>query len=134
MQQTWVGEYWWSDSRKENGTATTANGIVVIGNDHVISDIVVFSSKAGIVVEGAFGGPACCMLPLLLSPPLPHPGEADLISNVHTWNLATANGGSGIIVNASQTRISGWVHCHECVIHSPVIIGRRLIAPITVHI
>lgn len=108
VQQTWVGEYWWSDSRKENGTATTANGIVVIGNDHVISDVVVFSSKAGIMVEGEFGGQAafCVSLQRTLAS---HPGEADLISNVHTWNLATANGGSGIVVNASQTRISGWV-------------------------
>jgi hypothetical protein len=85
IQQTWVGEFWWSDSRKENANASIANGIVIDGNDHVVADVIVFSSKVGIAVSGG----------------------ADLVSNVHTWNLATANGGIGILVNSSQTRVQG---------------------------
>ena len=61
VQQTWVGEYWWSDSRKENRNASTAQGIIVNGNDHVVSDVVVFSSKAGIVLNGKYADHcACC--------------------------------------------------------------------------
>jgi hypothetical protein len=44
VMQTWVGEYWWSDKRKENGTASTAVGIRVDGNDHIVDDVIVFSS------------------------------------------------------------------------------------------
>jgi len=85
VQQVWAGEYWWSDRRKENGTASNAVGIELNGNDHVVHDCVVFSSRIGVAVSG----------------------QADLVSDTHTWNLATGNGGVGILVNASQTRLTG---------------------------
>lgn len=54
IQQTWVGEYWWSDSRKENRTASVAVGVSIVGNDHVVSDVIVFSSRVGILIDGKF--------------------------------------------------------------------------------
>jgi hypothetical protein len=83
VMQTWVGEYWWSDKRKENGTASTAVGIRVDGNDHIVDDVIVFSSHVGLEVTGG----------------------ANLISTVHTWNLANGNNGTGILVNTSQARL-----------------------------
>ena len=83
--ETWLGEYWWTDPRKENGTYTKAVGIQFDGNDHIVDNVIVFSSYIGILING----------------------EANIINNAHTWNLATNNGGIGIVVNASQTRLVG---------------------------
>jgi hypothetical protein len=41
-----------SDPRKENGTASTATGITLQGNDHYVTNTIVFSSKIGIGVYG----------------------------------------------------------------------------------
>ena len=85
VMQSWVGEFWFSDRRKENGTASTALGIDKNSNDGDVIDVVVFSSRIGLVVNG----------------------EANWISAVHTWNLADGNGGIGILVNRSQVRLDG---------------------------
>jgi hypothetical protein len=84
IMQTWAAEYWFDDPRKENGTLTTAVGIYKNGNDGVIDDCVIFSSKIGLWVGG----------------------EANQINAVHTWNLANGNGGTGILSTASQQRMT----------------------------
>jgi hypothetical protein len=85
VHESWFGEFLYSDSRKENGTASTAIAVLINGNDHIVSNVIVFSSKIGVQVNGG----------------------ANLIENVHTWNLALSNGGIGIDVAASQTRLTG---------------------------
>ena len=47
---SWLGQYVYSDPRKEKGHAT---GIAILGNDHVIRDVVVDSAQIGIYVNGA---------------------------------------------------------------------------------
>ena len=68
IENSWFGQYVYSDPRKEHGNAI---GIEVIGNDHDILNVVVYSAKVGIYMRGA----------------------ANLIWNAHTWNDATGNGG-----------------------------------------
>ncbi len=85
IHETWIGEFIYSDKRKENGTASTAVGVLINGNDHVVADTIVFSSHVGVRVNG----------------------NADLLSAVHTWNLAEGNGGIGIEVLGSQNRFDG---------------------------
>jgi hypothetical protein len=84
VMQSWVGELWWSNPKKENGTASTAVGISKDGNDGDINDVVVFSSHIGLVINGG----------------------ANSITQVHTWNLANGRGGTGILVNTSQARLA----------------------------
>ena len=82
---SWLGQYTYSDPRKEKGKAM---GIEVLGNDHVISDVVVFSAQTGIYVKGA----------------------ANLFTNVHAWNCATGNHGVGIYLDCAgytQNRLVG---------------------------
>ena len=52
VMQAWVGEFWWGDPRKENGTASTAVGISKDGNDGDVNDCVVFSSHVGLAING----------------------------------------------------------------------------------
>jgi hypothetical protein len=83
VHETWLGEWIYSDPRKENGTASTAIGILINGNDHYVTNTIVFSSHIGVYINGA----------------------ADVLTGVHTWNLATGNGGTGIVVGGSQNRL-----------------------------
>jgi hypothetical protein len=85
IMQTWAAEFWFDDSRKENGTATgAAVGIYKDGNDGVIDDVVVFSSKIGLWLGG----------------------EANQVNAVHTWNLANGRGGTGILATAGSQRLT----------------------------
>ena len=61
----------------------SATGIWLDGNDHYLTNVIVFSSHVGVMVSG----------------------NANIITGVHTWNLATVNNGTGIYVTASQTRL-----------------------------
>jgi hypothetical protein len=79
VSETWVAAYFWSQPDKERNNAT---GISVLGNDHFVTNVIVFSARTGIWVAGA----------------------ANLIS-AHTWNCATGNDGIGILVTESQNRI-----------------------------
>ena len=83
ITQTWAAEFWWSNPRKENGTASTAVGIYKDGNDGAIIDVVVFSARTGVRVGG----------------------EANILDSIHTWSLANAHGGIGILVEAPQARL-----------------------------
>ena len=82
VEETWVAAYFWSDKNKEH---TDSTGICVNGNDHYLTNIIVFSARTGVAVSGA----------------------ANLLSGVHTWNCATGNGGVGVLNSASQNRFEG---------------------------
>ena len=82
ISETWVAAYFWSDPKKERNNAV---GISVAGNDHFVSNTIVFSALIGIDVSGA----------------------ANKFTNVHTWNCATGNGGTGILNHESQNIFIG---------------------------
>jgi len=82
ISETWVAAYFWSDPKKERNDAT---GIQVAGNDHFVTNVIVFSARVGVAVTGA----------------------ANLLTNVHTWNCATGAGGIGILNTMSQNRFVG---------------------------
>ena len=44
IENSWLGQFVYSDPRKELGNAT---GIEIIGNDHVINNVVVYSALYG---------------------------------------------------------------------------------------
>lgn len=64
---------------------TNSTGIMINGNDHYVSNTIVFSSRVGVAITGA----------------------ADILNGVHTWNCATGNGGIGILNQSWQTRFEG---------------------------
>ena len=102
ITQTWAAEFWFGDPRKENGTASTAVGIYKDGNDGAIIDVVVFSSKTGVVINGG----------------------ANIVDSVHTWSLANAHGGIGILVNSSQARIrSSYLDWQDVVFAAPTMVS-----------
>lgn len=82
ISDTWLAAYPWNSPLKEHNNAT---GIVIDGNDHYVSDTIVYSAQVGVGVYGS----------------------ADILNGVHTWNDATGNGGVGIINGASQNRFEG---------------------------
>jgi hypothetical protein len=85
VMQAWAAEFWYGDPRKEDGNATgNTTGIFKEGNDGVVTDCVIFSSRIGLWVAGG----------------------ANAVSTVHTWNLATGHGGIGILSSVPQTRFT----------------------------
>jgi hypothetical protein len=82
ITETWVAAYFWSDPKKERNNAV---GIKIAGNDHFVTNVIVFSAQIGVEVTGA----------------------ANLINAAHTWNDATGNGGIGILNTMSQNRFVG---------------------------
>ena len=85
IMQAWAAEFWFGDPRKENGNATgNTTGIYKEGNDGVVTDCVIFSSRVGLWIAG----------------------EANDVDAIHTWNLANGNGGIGILSTAPQTRFT----------------------------
>jgi hypothetical protein len=84
ISETWVAAYFWSSPNKEKNNAT---GILVAGNDHFVSNTIVFSARIGIdTCNGC---------------------AANKFLNVHTWNCATGNGGIGIRNRGSQNIFIG---------------------------
>lgn len=83
VTQAWFGEFLYSDGRQQNATASVAVGVHVNGSDHVVSDAVVFAGRVGVWAAGS----------------------STLLEGVHTWNLAQANGGVGILVTAPRVRV-----------------------------
>ena len=82
ISETWVAAYFWSDPKKEKNDAV---GIAIAGNDHFVSSTIVFSARVGVDVIGA----------------------ANKLTNVHTWNMATGNGGIGVLNRESQNIFIG---------------------------
>ena len=62
VHESWLGEYLYS-SPLSHLSNLTATGITVAGNDHFVTNTIVFSSKIGVGVYGA----------------------ANLLTGVHTW-------------------------------------------------
>jgi len=88
IHESWLGEYLYSDPRSHNKKYLRATGIQIFGNDHFITDTIVFSSLIGVEVAGA----------------------ANLLTGVHTWNLPEIEGGIGILIDApgyTQNRLIG---------------------------
>jgi hypothetical protein len=50
VSETWVAAYFWSDPKKERNDAT---GILINGNDHYVSNTIVFSARVGVQLNGA---------------------------------------------------------------------------------
>jgi hypothetical protein len=82
MTDTWFGEYLYSSPDYKQAKATA---IEIFGNDHYITNTIVFSSKIGVHIT--------------------HP--ANILNGVHTWNMNTGDGGIGILVESTQTRLIG---------------------------
>ena len=87
IHETWLGEYLYSNplSHQPNLTATAIN---IAGNDHFVTNTIVFSSQVGVAVNGA----------------------ANLLTGVHTWNNAETLGGIGIFIDDpgyTQNRLVG---------------------------
>jgi len=102
IMQSWVGEFFWGNPKKENGTASTAIGISKDGNDGDVNDVVVFSSHVGLVINGG----------------------ANSVQQVHTWNLANGRGGTGILVNTSQARLTDcYLDWNDVVFTSPTLVS-----------
>lgn len=102
IMQTWVAEYWWSDPRKENGTASTAVGIWKNGNDGAIVDVIVFSARVGVQVSGG----------------------ANILDSIHTWSLANGRGGIGILVDTAQARLrSCYLDWQDVVFAQPTMVS-----------
>jgi len=88
IHETWLGEFLYSDTRSHDQRYLAASAIQIYGNDHYVTNTIVFSSKIGIDMTGA----------------------ANLLSGVHTWNLDNQHGGIGILINApgyTQNRLVG---------------------------
>jgi hypothetical protein len=103
VSETWVAAYFWSDPNKEK---TDTVGILVAGNDHFLSNVIVFSAKVGARLTGA----------------------ANKVVDLHTWNEATGNGGIGILNEESQNIFYGCespalppsvAHCTPHCSHAP---------------
>jgi hypothetical protein len=82
VSETWVAAYPWSSPFKET---TDTVGILVAGNDHFLTSVIVYSARVGVKLTGA----------------------ANKLVDVHTWNEATGNGGTGILNMASQNIFYG---------------------------
>jgi hypothetical protein len=86
VHEAWFGTtYYDAHDKIPRGCGATA--LQVFGNDHVVSDVVVFAGQTGVHVTGG----------------------ANLIEGVHTWNDGTTaqgcTAGHGIIVEAPSSRM-----------------------------
>ena len=83
ISTTWLGEYLYSDSRAGNDKYSVATGIELFGYDSYIDNSIVFSSKIGVKISKS----------------------STILRGVHTWNLATSLGGTGILLEREATNI-----------------------------
>eukprot|EP01084_Bolivina_argentea_P051219 94207_1 len=80
ISDAWFGEFLYSSNEYKTAKAT---GIQIFGNDHYVTNTIVFSSKIGVHVT--------------------HP--ANILTGVHTWNLNEPDGGIGFLIESTQTRL-----------------------------
>eukprot|EP00930_Biecheleria_cincta_P070339 TRINITY_DN5797_c0_g2_i1.p1 TRINITY_DN5797_c0_g2~~TRINITY_DN5797_c0_g2_i1.p1 ORF type:complete len:496 (-),score=73.70 TRINITY_DN5797_c0_g2_i1:41-1381(-) len=94
IQQAWFAEYYWSEEKVDTNKSKSI-GIQINGNDHYLTDVIVFDfTRTGVEVNGA----------------------ANILQNVHTWN----GGGIGIAVNSYQTRVLGcYLDFNKLIIRNP---------------
>jgi hypothetical protein len=82
LHEAWLGAtYYGAPNHTQSEAGSVA--IEVLGNDHIISDVIIFGGQIGVYVNGG----------------------ANLIEGVHTWNDAThaASPGFGIVVDETQS-------------------------------
>ena len=78
VQQAWLSEFYWDEKHDQ----TESIGILINGNDHYLTDTILFDySKVGVEVNHA----------------------ANILDGVHTWN----GGGVGIAIHSPQNRLLG---------------------------
>jgi|EP01047_Picozoa_sp_COSAG01_P030965 hypothetical protein len=79
LHEAWAGATYYGTKNHTQSEATSV-AIEVLGNDHVISDVIIFGGQIGVYCNGG----------------------ANLIEGVHTWNDAThaPSPGFGIVVNS----------------------------------
>lgn len=99
VHEAWFAQTYYGDKRHTDPALVDGTIAAEInGNDHILSDIIVFGAQLGVFVGGG----------------------ANLIEGVHTWNLATGLGGHGIIVTAGSTRIDAcYLDYNALVIEDP---------------
>jgi hypothetical protein len=90
LHESWVGSCWYTPPSAcwLNGSALGSTvGILINGNDHLLSSVVVFAGLTGVQVNGA----------------------ANLIEGVHTWNTQSGSvpAAVGIAVTTWQNRLLG---------------------------
>eukprot|EP00054_Salpingoeca_dolichothecata_P013636 m.76163 g.76163 ORF g.76163 m.76163 type:complete len:496 (+) comp20579_c0_seq5:184-1671(+) len=90
IHETWLGEYLYSDPRSHSPTSLNATAIRIIGNDHYVTNTIVFSSLIGVQVTGA----------------------ANVLTGVHTWNLASVRGGIGLLFDSPEYTQNRVVACY----------------------
>ena len=82
LHEAWAGATYFG---AKNHTQSEAGSVAieVLGNDHILSDIIIFGGQTGVICNGG----------------------ANLIEGVHTWNDAThaPSPGHGIIVDSTQS-------------------------------
>lgn len=84
LHEAWFGRLYY-DAKNKTGNLGSSVAIELNGNDHVVSDVIIFAAQTGVTVNGG----------------------ANLIEGVHCWNDGSLKGGHGIVVTASSTRLDG---------------------------
>ncbi len=96
ISDSWFGEFLYSSNEYKSAAAT---GIQVFGNDHYITNTIVFSSKMGVHLTN----------------------PANILSGVHTWNLNAGDGGIGILDESTQNRFIGcYYDGNDIVVKAPI--------------
>lgn len=100
VRENWIGQYYWTDGKLSTGNST---GIAILGNDHYITNNIIYSANVGVEVTGA----------------------ANIITGVHTWNKELKYGGIGILFSTStaeytQNRVvDSYLDSNSIVTYSP---------------
>jgi hypothetical protein len=94
VHQSWFGIRYYDDKMKlDNVDGTVA--IEFYGNDHVASDIIVFSSQVDVCVGVGVGG-TILLLTVQSQTGLLTTGGANVIEGLHCWNDGVTHGGHGV--------------------------------------
>ena len=97
ITDSWFGEYLYSDSTNYNNAKAT--GIQIFGNDHYVTNTIVFSSKIGVHVTN----------------------PANILTGVHTWNMNTGAGGIGILSESTQNRfLACYYDGNDIIVKAPI--------------
>lgn len=82
LHEAWFGRVYY-DFKNKTGNVGDSVAVELNGNDHVVSDVIIFAAKIGVIVNGG----------------------ANLIEGVHCWNDGSTKGGHGIVVTAQSSRL-----------------------------
>lgn len=96
ISESWFGEYLYSSTAYKSATATA---IEVFGNDHYVTNTIVFSSKIGVHVTN----------------------PANVLTGVHSWNLNAGDGGIGFLIESTQNRLFAcYFDGNDVVVKAPI--------------